>query len=309
MSFTTRIKNEISNNYNNLTTNRMELSAILRNSYHDGKLEIITENSTVCKHIYTLFKEIYNINVETSYQNTKFSKNRLYHIIVFDKLDLILKDLEVVDDNNKYKETPSNYFLEAEDEKRAYLKGIFLIAGSINDPKTSMYHLEFSIDTLQEAEYVSNLLNDFYLNSKIIKREKGYMVYLKEAEKIGDFLRIINANNAVMYYEDIRIYRDHKNMTNRLNNCEQANFEKSIKSAEKQIEDINLILEKIGKDALDEKLEMVINYRLKYSEVSMKELSEIITYETGVVITKSGLNHRFRKIKEIASRLRENNNN
>ena len=307
MSFTTRIKNELSNIYDNQNTNRSELSAIIRNSYNkeENKLEIITENSTVCKHIYNLFKELYNINVKIDYRNTKFTKNRLYNISIVDKLDLILKDLEVIDDNNKYKEKPSKYFLDEEDEKRAYLKGIFLMCGSINDPKTSMYHLEFSLDYKEEANYILNILNEFNLNSKIITREKGYMVYLKEAEKIGDYLRIIGANVAVMYYEDIRIYRDHKNMTNRLNNCEQANFEKSMQSANKQIEDINLIIDKLGKDMLDEKLELVINYRLKYPEVSLQELSEIITYETNTVITKSGLNHRFRKIKEIANNLRD----
>ena len=308
MSFTTRIKNELSNIYDNINTNKAELSGILRNSYNKelNKLEIITENSTVCKHIYTLFKEIYNINVKTEYVSSKFSKNRLYSIIINDKLDLILKDLEVINDNNQYKDVPEDYFLDVEDEKRAYLKGVFLMCGSINDPKTSMYHLEFSIDEKDEADNVSNLLNEFYLNSKVISRDKGYMVYLKEAEKIGDFLRIIGASVAVMYYEDIRIYRDHKNMTNRLNNCEQANFEKSMQSANKQVEDIKLIIEKIGMDALDDKLEIVANYRIKYPDVSLQELSEIISYETGKIITKSGLNHRFRKIKEIANRLKEN---
>ena len=307
MSFTTRIKNELSNIYDNQNTNRAELSAILRNSYKkdENKLEILTENSTVCKHIYTLFKELYNINVKTNYQNTKFTKNRLYKITVYDKLDLILKDLEVIDENNLYKEKPSDYFLEAEDEKRAYLKGLFLVCGSVNDPKTSMYHLEFSISEIDEAEFISMILNEFNLNSKVIPRDKGYMVYLKEAEKIGDFLRIIGASLAVMYYEDIRIYRDHKNMTNRLNNCEQANFEKSMQSASRQVEDINLIIEKLGKEALDDKLEIVATYRLKYPEVSLQELCEIISYETGIVITKSGINHRFRKIREIANKLKE----
>ena len=168
-----------------------------------------------------------------------------------------------------------------------------------------MYHLEFFIDYLEEAKFISDLLNEFYLNSKIINRDKGYMVYIKEAEKIGDFLRIINASQAVMYYEDIRIYRDHKNMTNRLNNCEQANIEKSILTSSKQIEDINLIIDKLGMDALDNKLEEAITYRLKYPESSLQELSEIMSLETNKTITKSGLNHRFRKLKEIANNLRE----
>ncbi|MBR3660349.1 MAG: DNA-binding protein WhiA [Bacilli bacterium] len=306
MSFTTRIKNEISNIYENNSASRSELSAILRNSYNfkDKKLQIVTENGAVCKHIYTLFKELYNISVKTEYKNTTFSKNRLYSIVINDKLDLILKDLEILDEDNNYKKTPM--FIENEDEKRSYLKGVFLSSGSVNDPKTSMYHLEFSINSLSEAEYVLSLLDDFYLNGKFTKRDKGYMVYLKEAEKIGDFLRIINASLAVMYYEDIRIYRDHKNMTNRLNNCEQANFEKSLISATKQIADIELIKEKMGLELIDSKLVEIINYRLKYPESSMQELSEIISLETGKVITKSGLNHRLRKIKEIANKLKEN---
>ena len=309
MSFTNRIKNEISNVYSNNSANRSELSAIIRNSYHDDNgVELITENSTICKHIYNLFKEIYNINVQIEYKNTKFSKNRLYKIIISEKEDLILKDLEVLDEKNIYKKIPSVSFLEAEDEKRAYLKGVFLICGSVNDPKTSMYHLEFSVDYIDEANYISNLLNEFYLNSKVISRDKGYMVYMKEAEKIGDFLRIISANQAVMYYEDIRIYRDHKNMTNRLNNCEQANIEKSIFTSSKQIEDINLILDKIGKEALDDKLLEVIDYRLKYPESSLQELSDIMSYEMGKTITKSGLNHRFRKLKEIANKLKKTSN-
>lgn len=311
MSFTTRVKNEISNDYSNINANRVELASILRNSYHKetNTLEIVTENSTVCKHIYTLFKEIYNINVKTDYSVTKFSKNRLYQITITDKLDMILKDLSVISENNQYMNILSSYLITCEDEKRAYLKGTFLMTGSINDPKTSMYHLEFFIDYLEEANFLSNLLNEFYLNSKVINREKGYMVYIKEAEKIGDFLRIINASLAVMYFEDIRIYRDHKNMTNRLNNCEQANIEKSMMTSNKQIEDIELILEKLGKDFLDTKLDEAASYRLKYPETSLLELSEIMSIETGKPITKSGLNHRFRKLKEIASKIRENENN
>ena len=308
MSFTTRVKNEISNNYSNKNANLAELSAIVRNSYQkDNKeLEIVSENSTVCKHIYTLFKEMYNINIKTEYKVTKFSKNRLYIMTITDKLDTILKDLSLLSDDNEYNLVPSSYIIDSEDEKRAYLKGTFLMTGSINDPKTSMYHLEFFIDYLEEANFLSDLLNEFYLNSKVIEREKGYMVYLKEAEKIGDFLRIINASLAVMYYEDIRIYRDHKNMTNRLNNCEQANFEKSMLTSNKQIEDINLIVQELGMDSLDEKTCELITYKLKYPETSIQELSEIMTIETGKKITKSGLNHRFRKLKEIAMRIKKN---
>ena len=130
------------------------------------------------------------------------------------------------------------------------------------------------------------------------------MVYIKEAEKISDFLRIIKAYNGVMYYEDIRIYRDHKNMTNRLNNCEQANVDKIFMSANSQLKDIEKIKKHDLIDLLDEKLVLVINYRVKYPESSLQELSDIISKETGNKITKSGLNHRFRKIREFADNIK-----
>ena len=132
------------------------------------------------------------------------------------------------------------------------------------------------------------------------------MIYIKEAEKNGDFLRIIGASNAVMYYEDIRIYRDHKNMTNRLNNMEQANIDKIIATCNEQINDINIIIDNGCKDLLDDKLVEAIEYRLKYPESSLQELSEIISIETGKEITKSGLNHRFRKLREFANKIKNN---
>ena len=129
------------------------------------------------------------------------------------------------------------------------------------------------------------------------------MVYIKEAEKISDFLRIIKAYNAVMYYEDIRIYRDHKNMTNRLNNCEQANMDKIFFTASNQIKDIEKLKEYDMMDLIDDKLKIVIDYRVRYPELSLSELSEVISRETGNNISRSGLNHRFRKIKEMISNI------
>ena len=211
----------------------------------------------------------------------------------------------VFDEDGKYLSVPKSYFLDGEDLKRAYLRGLFLAKGSVNDPKKSRYHLEFLIDNKLEAYLIVDILKEFDISAKVIVRDKGYMTYVKEAEKIGDFLRIVSANNAILYYEDIRIYRDHKNMTNRLNNCEQANVDKIISASEKQIEDINLIEEKIGLDAVSEKIKDVIIYRKKYPEVSLSELSYIISKETDQDISKSGLNHRFRKIHELADKLRD----
>lgn len=309
MSFTTTIKEEISRIQNTRSESISELSGFLRNNgtCTDDTIDLLTENATVAKRIYQLMKDIYDITCEIeSRKNMNFSKNNLYLIMINEKVPFILKDLSIIDEKGIFLEEPNDYILGSEEEIRAYLRGAFLSKGSINDPKTARYHLEFLIEEKEEANLISKLLNDFELNSKVLSREKGYMVYIKEAEKIGDFLRIINANSAVMYYEDIRIYRDHKNMTNRLNNCEQANIDKVVSNATKQIEEIEYLKENLGLELLDDKTKEVIEYRLKYPESSLLELSEIISYETGKPITKSGLNHRFRKIRELVSRMKKN---
>lgn len=308
MSFTTTIKEEISRIDNTKSESIAELSGFMRNngSYSDTTIDLVSENATVVKRVYKLCKDLYDITCEIeTRKGNNFSKNNLYLIMIDDKVDFILKDLSVIDENGEYLPQPASYIADSEAEIRAYLRGSFLTKGSINDPKTSRYHLEFLIDEKEEAEFIQKLLNNFSLNSKILSREKGYMVYIKEAEKIGDFLRIISAFNAVLYYEDIRIYRDHKNMTNRLNNCEQANIDKIVETATKQLEDIRYLKENLGIELLDDKTKEIIDYREKYPEASLLELSEIISYETGKPITKSGLNHRFRKIRELAEKIKK----
>ena len=125
------------------------------------------------------------------------------------------------------------------------------------------------------------------------------MVYLKESEKISDFIKLLNAYNSLFYYEDIRIYRDHKNMTNRLNNCEQANIDKIVFSSNEQLENIKKLKQREDFDLLDDKIKEICMYKEKYPESSMAELAEIMSLETNNKITKSGINHRFRKIKEM----------
>ena len=308
MSFTTTIKEEISRIDNTKSESIAELSGFMRNNgnYSDTTIDLVSENATVVKRIYKLCKDLYDITCEIeTRKGNNFSKNNLYLIMINDRVDFILKDLSIIDEHGEYLPKPASYIADSEAEMRAYLRGSFLTKGSINDPKTSRYHLEFLIDEREEAEFIQKLLNNFSLNSKILSREKGYMVYIKEAEKIGDFLRIISAFNAVLYYEDIRIYRDHKNMTNRLNNCEQANIDKIVETATKQLEDIRYLKENLGIELLDDKTKEIIDYREKYPEASLLELSEIISYETGKPITKSGLNHRFRKIRELAEKIKK----
>ena len=166
--------------------------------------------------------------------------------------------------------------------------------------------MEILISSPEEAVYVQKLLNTFELNAKILNRDKGYMIYIKEAEKISDFIKLLGANNAVLYYENIRVYRDEKNLTNRLNNCEQANLDKTIATASKQLKDIQILEYTRSLSLLDDKCLQVVEYRKKYPETSLKELADIISSETKKPLTKSGLNHRLRKITTLAERIRKN---
>lgn len=303
MSFTSTVKDEVARIESNKLESISELSAIVRGSASfDKDISIIVENNAVARRTFKLVKNIYGISPSITVRNKKLGKGLTYILNIKTKTKEMLEDLSILD-NNKYQSIPKEYIISDEEQLRSYLRGVFLVSGSVNDPKTSRYHLEFVLDTKEYADFINKLLNSYELNSKVIKREKNYTVYIKEAEKISDFLRVIKAFSAVMYFEDIRIYRDHKNMTNRLNNCEQANTDKIFMTASKQIRDIEKLYELDAVDMLDEKLREVIEYRMKYKESSLKELADIISLETGSEITKSGLNHRFRKIKEILEKI------
>ena len=303
MSFSINVKNEVINQQFTKLEFISLLSAYIRNNGVINNVSIIinSENEFITTFIFESLNSLYDVVPQiTVRKKFNFKDSLSYSLEINELKDIILKDLSLMNEHGFLINIPRVYIYEDEEEKKAYIKGLFFATGSISNPKTSNYHLEFMIDDYEYAIFICELLDTYELNSKIIERKNGYVVYIKESEKISDFLRIIKANKAVMYFEDIRIYRDHKNMVNRLNNCEQANVEKVINSALKQVEYIKEIEEKIGLDVLDDKLKDVALYRLKYPEASLNELSEIISVESRKKVTKSGLNHRFRKIKEIA---------
>ena len=310
MTFSGKIKEEITKLECSKIEYISELSGIFRTTA-DIKLYCIriqTENINVANRIFRLIKELYDVTANiTIKKNYNFKKNEIYIIEIRKDVLKIIKDLGLLNDQGLDLAPVPKEFIVSDDELRqAFIRGCFMISGSVNDPKTSRYHLEFLIQKIEFANFLCELLNSYNLNAKVLRRKKGHMVYIKESEKISDLLRMIKAYDGVMYYEDIRVYREKINMTNRLNNCEQANVEKSMRSAMKQIEDINLIKEKDAYDLLDNKIKEVADYRIKYPESSLIELSEIISIETNTKMTKSCLNHRLRKIKDLAEKLRNN---
>ena len=308
MSYTTKIKNEIAKIENTESESIAELSAFIRNNGYvdDGYLYLTTENENILNRLTKFITSIYDVKVELEEKsNLNFSKKKLKVLIIKDKVNHILQDVGYYSKDNTYLDYPPNFIVGANEEIRAYLRGVFLCQGSINDPESS-YHMELLVDKPDEAVFIQKLLNIFDLNAKILTRNNGYMIYIKEADKISDYLKILKANQAVLYFENIRIYHQEKNIANRLNNCEQANIDKVIETANEQLRYISIIEDNMGVELLDDKTKEALEYRKKYPEASLKELSEIISLETRKPITKSGLNHRFRKIKELATRLSNN---
>ena len=300
MSYSVKIKEEISTIKSTKSELIAELSAYIRNNGTITKKEITlsTENHFIIERIISSIKILFDINVkEEKINNLNFSKKPLFQIVISQKIEKIISNLCLEDD------VVPEYIVGGNEEIRAYLRGTFLSSGSINDPKTSRYHMEILTIQPDEAVFIQKLLNIFDLNAKILGREKGYMIYIKEAEKISDFIRILGANKAVLYYENVRIYRDKKNKTNRLNNCEQANIDKVFLTANEQLRQIEIIEENGGVMLLDDKTKIALEYRKKYPEASLKELAEIISLETSRPLTKSGISHRMRKIKELAEKL------
>ena len=302
MSFTSDIKNEVSKIKHERIETIAELSVILKNSATiSDNINILTENASVARYVFSAIKELYDISPKISVRKGyNYTKNYIYVLQITKKVKNIVRDLSL--------DTiiPKSYIIDDDLSKRSYLRGLFISCGSINDPKKSRYHLEFFVNDKEYAYFINKLLNDYYLNSKVLKRDTKYMIYIKEAEKIGDFLRMMNAINALFYFEDIRIYRDHKNMTNRLNNCEQANVDKVVNASQEQLELISKLKEISDFDLLDDKIKTICIYKEKYPESSMQELATIISSETEKPITKSCINHRFRKIREIIEKIENN---
>ena len=306
MTFTTRLKEEITTQPISKIESLVELSAFIRHTgqIKKDKIVLIMENGSVARRIYRDIKTNFAVNVKITIRNQKrFRVKQIYILEISEDVKTILETLNI--NKNDKRILPEEYFVETREEQMAFLRGAFMATGSINDPASSGYHLEFTSSMKKEGTYIANILKNFNIVAKTIKRSNHYMTYIKSAEMISELIRMLGATNCFFYFEDIRIYRDHKNMVNRLNNCEIANQEKILKTGMKQLEDINYIKENDLLGVLDEKVIEAIKYREMYPETSLSELAEIISKETNHKIGKSGINHYFIKVKQLVKRHKE----
>ncbi|WP_075982887.1 DNA-binding protein WhiA [Bacillus massilinigeriensis] len=312
MSFASETKKELTNLESKDCCSKTELSALIRMngslSFSNRKLivDIQTENAAIARRIYTLIKRHYDTQVELLVRKKmRLKKNNVYIVRLADSAREILEDLRILKEGFEFVQDISEDLIRKKCCKRAYLRGAFLAGGSVNNPETSSYHLEIFSLYKEHNDALCDLMNTFRLNSKTLERKKGFINYLKEAEKITEFLNIIGAHGALLKFEDIRIVRDMRNSVNRLVNCETANLNKTIGAALRQVENIRYIESTVGLQILPDKLREIAELRVAYQDVTLKELGEMVSSGN---ISKSGINHRLRKIDEIAEKLRAGDN-
>ncbi|MFQ7311755.1 MAG: DNA-binding protein WhiA [Sellimonas sp.] len=314
MSFSGNVKEEL---LGHISTARhcqiAELSSILlfcgRAKWGEGRirtLKVQTENEAVARKCFTLLTKAFNIKAEISTRQNQEKKSVMYTISVDDCRDAArvwkaAKLSESTVETGGFS-TVSGLVTQNGCCKRAFLRGAFLSAGSMSDPKKS-YHFEIVCSSEEKALLLQKLMCDFEMDAKVVKRKKMFVVYLKEGAQIALMLNVMEAPVALMELENIRILKEMRNSVNRKVNCETANINKTVSAAVKQVEDISYIDEKMGLDKLSEGLEDIARTRLKYPEATLKELGELMAEPIG----KSGVNHRLRRLGQIAEKLREAN--
>jgi len=315
MSFSAKVKREVCR-ISNISKEeaRAILSGIMKvsgslsiASQRRINFKVTTENAAIARLIFKLLKEHFDIHTRLLVRRSNsLKKNNVYIVMITEEMGVrnLLREFSILDENEYFTLHYGipKYITSNDLYKKAYIRGAFLGGGSISNPEKA-YHLEFVTHNKEYADELSELVNSFNLNSKVIKRKNSYIVYLKEGQQIVDVLNIIGAHNSLLHIENVRIMKEMRNKVNRLVNCETANLNKTVNAAVRQIRSIKLIEKEIGLKRLPQNLREIAELRLKYPEISLKELGQMLEPPVG----KSGINHRFRKIEKIANELRRDN--
>lgn len=313
MSFSGEVKEELSRQ---IPPSRhccvAEITAILscagelvKNRTGSYSLKVHTENLTVARKYFMLIKKTFQVETEVLVKrNVSLKKSKNYFIYIRSQHDVekVLKATKFLREDKELQEEfiPSHLVTQNTCCKRAFIRGVFLAAGSVTDPSKT-YHFEIVATSREKAEYIAQIMRSFDIDAKIITRKKYFVVYVKEGAQIVDLLNIMEAHIALMNLENVRILKEMRNSINRQVNCETANINKTVVAATKQIDDIIYIRDMVGLGDLPEGLEEVARLRIEQPDASLKELGALLNPSLG----KSGVNHRLRRISKIADSLRE----
>ncbi len=280
-----------------LLSGYLKINGVLSIGNHQKCLSLKTSNSKVAKFIYTSLKRCFDVSPSFSFsRKMKLNKGFVYQIIIKEKVDEILKSLELSD--GFFSIYPKDLVLE--EGLKYFLAGVFLASGTVNSPDSSNYHMQIVTTSLEDAKYLLKLIsrcrNEKSMNFKMIERKNRYVLYLKKADQISTFLAFIGALDALFTFENSRIAKDYINSENRIAICMSANLQKTLKKAQEQINDIKLIQEKNQFQALNEKERVVSLIRINNPEASLSLISDILIDEYSISLSKSGVNNLFNSI-------------
>jgi len=310
-TFSQEIKEEIATAL--LDVSKQEVCAFLSGffkqngslTFNNGQmgLDVQTANAVVARKVYQVIKRYYaSIKVEIVVRRmVKLKKQNIYVLRIFDQTKAFFKQIYFFDEQGFSFGVPTPY--RSGNLLHYYMQGLFLGSGSINNLQQSNYHLEIACSHEVFTFDVMQCMKPYEIEFKQIKRRNLYVLYLKDSTMIGDFLAFMKANNARFAFEDVRISRDMMNSMNRLINCEVANEQKTLKASEKQIANVILLKKNLGKEYFNEREQKIVALRQLHPEVSLTELSELLYQEYNLQISKSGLNHVFRKFAEKAKQI------
>ncbi|QIK87021.1 DNA-binding protein WhiA [Erysipelothrix sp. HDW6B] len=311
MSFSSEVKHEITTVPFKPCCERALLSAFLHINSNllivnkQMQLQIETENAAIAKRMYQIIKNRYEVQIElTVVRKQRLNKSNVYVLRVLEKGIEILEDVGIYSSKGM-RETPSKIITLKECCAKAYLAGAFLASGSINAPTTANYHLEVSTAEESLSRYIMRLMKMFDIGAKVTERRGRYIVYVKAADQIADFLKITGAHSKTLEFEDVRIQRDFRNSLTRLDNCEVANEVKTIKAGNAQIDAIQKLIEHNRYSHIEERLIQVGDLRMENPETSLNELIDLYQEKYNEPISKSGLQHRFKKLIELAGKIEE----
>ena len=288
-----------------LLSSFVRINGYLRIRGKQEGLELSSENSAIAKCVYQYLHELYGVDVRFAYtRSAGFLKRMVYHVIVDDEAGKILEDLEVDFFNP---EKPKNVISSSE-EVAAYLTGAFLAGGSVNNPASRSYHLEICVKDEGFAKFLLKIWSKYQphpFSCKLSKRRNQFVLYLKRGDEISDFLVLMGAKDQCLAFEDVRISRDFSNIGNRLSNLDTANYGRVVLASKRQIEEINYLFEKEGKENISNpKLLALMELRVKNPDASLDELSKLLSEELNTEISKSNVNHLLRYVHTHAEELR-----
>ena len=316
MSFTSKVKTELANRISNAKHCRVaEIAALISmcgnvkiDEFDHYRILVQTDTEVTASKFRELLWKTFHVNTDVEEKENKLAHdNKSFAVEVKSNEDslMILKETKIMNENNVIEEQmdiSKNSILKRDCCKRAYLRGAFMASGSISDPEKS-YHFEIKCINENKAKQIADLFESFEIATKTLKRKDKYIIYIKENEKVAAAVNVIDAPVAMMEVENVIINKFMVNKVNRQMNCDAANINKAVNAARKQIEDIEYIDSEMGIENLNEKLQVVARARLENPEVGLQELGELMNPPLG----KSGVNHRLRKISEIAEELRTEN--